>query len=94
MSREHTRLTISQYLNDNLLEKGKDVVLVVDEAHLLDRNTLEDIRLLTNTDFDRTPPLTVILLGQLSLRGRVKTANCLFTAADPHYSATEDLDMQ
>jgi len=74
VSREHTRLTISQYLNDNLLEKGKDVVLVVDEAHLLDRNTLEDIRLLTNTDFDRTPPLTVILLGQLSLRGRVKTA--------------------
>ncbi len=56
-----------------MLEKGKDVVLVVDEAHLLDLNTLEDIRLLTNTDFDRTPALTIILLGQLSLRGRVKT---------------------
>ncbi len=49
------------------------MVLVVDEAHLLDRATLEDIRLLTNTDFDRTPALTVILLGQLSLRARVKT---------------------
>jgi len=73
ISRAHTRLSISQHLNDNLLEKGKEVVLVVDEAHLLDRATLEDIRLLTNTDFDRTPALTVILLGQLSLRARVKT---------------------
>jgi type II secretory pathway predicted ATPase ExeA len=73
ISRAHTRLSISQYLNDNLLEKGKDVVLVVDEAHLLDLTTLEDIRLLTNTDFDRTSALTIILLGQLSLRGRVKT---------------------
>jgi len=74
VSRAHTRLSISQYLNDNLLEKGKEILLVVDEAHLLDRTTLEDIRLLTNTDFDRTSALTVILLGQLSLRGRVKTA--------------------
>lgn len=72
--RAHTRLSISQYLNDNLLEHGKDIVLVVDEAHLLDHTTLEDIRLLTNTDFDRTSALTIILLGQLSLRGRVKTA--------------------
>jgi type II secretory pathway predicted ATPase ExeA len=74
VSRAHTRLSISQYLNDNLLEKGKDVVLVVDEAHLLDRATLEDIRLLSNTNFDRTSALTIILLGQLSLRVRVKTA--------------------
>lgn len=74
ISRAHTRLSISQHLNDNIMEKGKEVVLVVDEAHLLDRTTLDDIRLLTNTDFDRTPALTLILLGQLSLRARVKTA--------------------
>lgn len=74
VSRAHTRLSISQYLNDNLLEQGKDVVLVVDEAHLLDRSTLEDIRLLTNSDFDRTSAVTIILVGQLSLRARVKTA--------------------
>jgi type II secretory pathway predicted ATPase ExeA len=65
---------ISQYLNDNLLEQGKDVILVVDEAHLLDGMTLEDIRLLTNADFDRTSALTVILLGQLQLRTRLKSA--------------------
>jgi type II secretory pathway predicted ATPase ExeA len=73
ISRAHTRLTVSQHLNDNLLEKGKDIVLIIDEAHLLDNATLEDIRLLTNADFDRVSPVTVILLGQLPLRGRLKT---------------------
>ncbi len=73
-SRAHTRLSISQYLNDNMLEKGKDIALVVDEAHLLDRSTLEDIRLLTNTDFDRESALTVILLGQLSCHSQSKRA--------------------
>jgi len=48
------------------------VVLVMDEAHLLDDRTLEEIRLLTNSDFDRTSPLTVIMVGQLSLRSRLK----------------------
>lgn len=73
MSRAQTRLTVSQYLNDNLLEKGKDILLVVDEAHLLDNATLEDIRLLTNSDFDQASPVSVILLGQLPLRTRLKT---------------------
>lgn len=72
-SRAHTWLAISQHLTDNLVEQGREVVLVVDEAHLLDDLTLEDIRLLTNADFDRTSPLSVILLGQLALRSRLKT---------------------
>jgi len=71
-SRSHTWLAISQHLCDNLVEQGKNVVLVVDEAHLLDDITLEDIRLLTNADFDRTSPVSVFLLGQLSLRTRLK----------------------
>jgi type II secretory pathway predicted ATPase ExeA len=71
-SRSQTWLAISQHLCDNLIEQGKDIVLVVDEAHLLDDLTLEDIRLLTNADFDRTSPVCVILLGQLSLRSRLK----------------------
>lgn len=71
-SRAHTWLLISQYLCDNLAEQGKEIVLVIDEAHLLDKSTLEDIRLLTNADFDRTSPATVILIGQLSLRSRLK----------------------
>lgn len=72
-SRTQTWMQISQYLADNLIEQSKNIVLVIDEAHLLDSSTLEDLRLLTNADFDRTSPVTIILVGQLPLRTRLKT---------------------
>jgi type II secretory pathway predicted ATPase ExeA len=71
--RSHTWLTVNQYLSDNLIEQGKEIVLVVDEAHLLSDLSLEDLRLLTNADFDRTSPLSVIMMGQLGLRSRLKS---------------------
>lgn len=71
-SKAHSWLLISQHLCDNLAEQGKEIVIVIDEAHLLEKSTLEDIRLLTNADFDRTSPATIILIGQLSLRSRLK----------------------
>lgn len=73
-SKAHTWLLISQHLSDNLREQGKEIVMIVDEAHLLENSTLQDIRLLTNADFDRTSPLTLILIGQLALRTRLKMA--------------------
>jgi type II secretory pathway predicted ATPase ExeA len=66
-------LQISQWLTDNLKNGGKQIVLVVDEAHLLDDQTLEDLRLLTNADYDRQSPLTLILLAQPWLRARLKS---------------------
>ena len=47
-------------------------VLVVDEAHLLDNQQLEAIRLLTNHDMDTGSPFAVILVGQPSLRHRLR----------------------
>jgi type II secretory pathway predicted ATPase ExeA len=73
-SKAHTWLLISQHLSDNLREQGREIVLVVDEAHLLENTTLQEIRLLTNADFDRTSPLILILIGQLALRTRLKMA--------------------
>lgn len=72
-SRKHTWMQIGQFLDDNLLEQGKVPTIVVDEAHLLDDATLEDFRLITNSDFDRTSSLNLILLGQLPLRTRLKS---------------------
>ena len=72
LSRTHTLLTVSQHLSDTRLEQGREVILVVDEAHLLDNATLEDIRLLTNNNFDTQSPLSVVLVGQLPLRTRLK----------------------
>src|SRR3990167_3082749 len=71
--RAHTWLQIGQHLSDNLTEQAKTPVVVIDEAHLLDDPTLEDLRLLTNADFDRSSPLVLILLGQLPLRTRLKS---------------------
>ncbi len=70
--RSQLALQISQFLTENLSELGRSVVLIVDECHLLDLPTLEDIRLLTNSEFDRRSPLTVILVGQLSFRRQLK----------------------
>jgi len=65
-------LQLSQHLQDNEALAGKRIVAIVDEAHLLSDSTLEDLRLLTNSDFDQGSPMTLLLLGQLSLRNRLR----------------------
>jgi type II secretory pathway predicted ATPase ExeA len=61
-------------------ERRKHVVLVVDEAHLLETDQLEQLRLLTNTDMDARSPLTLVMLGQPTLRRRLKLGH--FAALD------------
>lgn len=51
---------------------GRKLVLVIDEAHLLERPTFEDIRLLTNADMDRRSPMSLIMLGQRWLRDMLR----------------------
>ena len=53
-------------------ERGKNVVVVVDEAHLLDADQLEELRLLTNADMDSRSPFACLLVGQPTLRRRIK----------------------
>ena len=53
-------------------ERGKKVVLVLDEAHLLDADQLEELRLLTSVDMDSRSPGAVLLVGQPTLRRRIK----------------------
>jgi general secretion pathway protein A len=48
--------------------KGRRVVLVVDEAHHLDRDVLEQVRLLTNLETATHKLLQIILIGQPELR--------------------------
>jgi len=43
------------------------VVCVVDEAHLLDRESLEEIRFVLNGNFDSESPMALILVGQPEL---------------------------
>jgi type II secretory pathway predicted ATPase ExeA len=53
-------------------ERGRTPVLVIDEAHLLDHAQLESIRMLTNHDMDSTSPFACLLIGQPTLRRRIK----------------------
>lgn len=45
----------------------KRVVFVLDEAHLLGKETLEEFRFLLNYRFDSTSPMSLILVGQTEL---------------------------
>ena len=47
-------------------------MLAIDEAHLLDHDQLESIRLMTNHDMDSSTPFATILVGQPTLRHSVK----------------------
>ena len=53
-------------------ERGKHVVLIIDEAHLLDAESLEGIRCLSNMGMDQTAPFSLLLLGQPTLRRRLR----------------------
>jgi type II secretory pathway predicted ATPase ExeA len=53
-------------------ERGRVPVLIIDEAHLLDHPQLESIRMLTNHDMDSRSPFACLLVGQPTLRRRMK----------------------
>lgn len=53
-------------------ERGKRVVVVVDEAHLLGADQLEELRLLTNAEMDSASPFACVLVGQPTLRRRIR----------------------
>src|SRR5262249_7021911 len=44
-------------------ERGRTPVLAIDEAHLLDHDQLESIRLMTNHDMDSSTPFPTILVA-------------------------------
>lgn len=53
----------SRYLNDCYL-KNKKVILIIDEAHRLDQELLEQIRLLSNIERSDTKLLNIFFVGQ------------------------------
>lgn len=53
-------------------ERGRTPVLVIDEAHLLDHTQLEGVRMLTNHDMDSRSPFATLLIGQPTLRRKIK----------------------
>jgi type II secretory pathway predicted ATPase ExeA len=56
-------------------ERNRHVILALDEAHLLTHEQLEAVRMLTNHDLDSRSPLTILLIGQPTLRRRLRVGD-------------------
>ena len=50
----------------------RNVVVLVDEAHLLDKETFEEVRFVLNTDMDSASPMSLILLAQNELWDKLR----------------------
>jgi general secretion pathway protein A len=72
--RNKDRFQILQILNFFLLEemaKGREVVLIIDEAQNLTNDLLEQVRLISNLETDDRKLLQIVLMGQPELRDRL-----------------------
>lgn len=95
-----TRFDLIESLSAELLkqhEAHKRVVLLVDEAHLLNDEAMEVMRLLTNLETDSSKLLQIILVGQPELDERLATPqlrqiqqriaySCYLHALDPEHT--------
>jgi type II secretory pathway predicted ATPase ExeA len=56
-------------------ERNRHVILAIDEAHLLTGEQLEAVRMLTNHGLDSGSPLTILLIGQPTLKRRLRVGD-------------------
>jgi type II secretory pathway predicted ATPase ExeA len=70
-------------------ERHRRVLLVIDEAHLLSPEQLEEIRLMSNAELDSASPFAGILLGQPTLAARLRQG--VFAALDQRISVRYSL---
>jgi type II secretory pathway predicted ATPase ExeA len=70
-------------------ERHRRVVLVIDEAHLLAPEQLEELRLLTNADMDAASPFAGILVGQPTLARKLRLG--VFAALDQRIATRSTL---
>ncbi len=68
---QELRLALTDFVLKNY-EAGKRTVLVVDEAHLLTTELLDELRLLGNLEGSRGKAVQVVLVGQPSLLGLIE----------------------
>lgn len=74
--RNKSKSELYHLLNEFLLGEythGHNVMLIVDEAQNLSFETLEEIRMLSNLNDEKTPLLHIVLSGQPNLKERLNT---------------------
>lgn len=70
LDRLNTLAVINQFLLQQV-ERGKETVLIIDEAQDLTDELLEQVRLLSNLETDNRKLLQIVLMGQPELRDRL-----------------------
>lgn len=72
LDRLDTIAVINQFLLQQV-ERGKETLLIIDEAQDLTEELLEQVRLLSNLETDNRKLLQIVLLGQPELRDRLNS---------------------
>ena len=70
-SKEDFLKKIQEYVT-SLAEKGKSLIVIIDEAQNLSLETLEQLRLLSNIELEKKKLLQIVLLGQNELGKKIK----------------------
>src|SRR4030042_399084 len=74
LSKSAIYIQIQTTLLESKEQAGKTILLIIDEAHLLQTGPLEELRLLTNFKMDSYDPFILILCGQSDLRRTMEFA--------------------
>ena len=74
LSKSAVYTQIQKTLLESKEQQGKTILLIIDEAHLLQSGPLEELRLLTNFKMDSYDPFILILSGQSDLRRTLEFA--------------------
>lgn len=65
--RGDSKRKLQKAIEKTRVEDGKKVICVLDEAHLLEKETVEEFRFLLNCNFDSESPMSLVLVGQPEL---------------------------
>jgi general secretion pathway protein A len=71
----HTKSELLKMLNERMIENmnnNRTTLLIIDEAQLIFKETLEEIRLLSNFQLNDRYLLTLVLIGQPELRDTIR----------------------
>ena len=69
-------MSLFNYFLQTAKEEGKVVLLVIDEAHRLSAELLEEIRLLSNIEQTGTSLINIFFVGQNELKQVLFTPEC------------------
>jgi type II secretory pathway predicted ATPase ExeA/tetratricopeptide (TPR) repeat protein len=74
--KEDFLIYFKDFLQQTCLRNGKQVLLIIDEAHNLSRELLEQIRLLSNIELPEKKLINIFFAGQNELNQKLMTHEC------------------